>query len=337
MFRFAPALAVGVALACSPALAQADVTGNAQQSANIQPMPGYQLDSKQTRTVYCHMRDTGFNRVTLNIPLYQKSVKATKVERRKAGPGTSATPSDKQLRTAIKAARKCGLKVVLKPHIELPGGEWRSHVTFTNKQNRQADAWAKSWRGWMVKYAKIGRQEKASGLVIGTEQFGTTLNRYNKHNSKRWIATVKAVRKAGFKGDVTYAAYFGSSSRPRETLLLDRKFVRSLTYLGVTYYPARFETGSIAELTTVMRADRAKYFDKMRKRYGRKIVILETGLKTTNAALQSRWYEALLTSLNEIPYVKGVHVYRMPSTPWNEAGPRWWSGAVEWRVGRWFR
>jgi len=324
--RAAGLVALALLTAAHAAPVSAHVTDGSVQAANMQPMVDNQLDSPGAQQVFCDLSTTGFNTVTLVIPLFQAARKATTITPRAAGPGTAPTPSDAQLVTAIRNARQCGLKVVLKPHLELPGGEWRAHI----KGGRR---WQAAWNTWLVHYAKIGRAEGVDTLVIGNEQKGAVLP---KGSSARWVKTVAAVRRANPLIKVTYAAHTND-----EALLLPKKFVSKLDFLSLTYYPRpHTKSPSVAKLERSMRSDKTRYFDKIYRRYrGKHIVFAETGFRSialkdyyakgpqqvaqavVDTDLQRMQYEALLHFLDGISYVDGVMLFRAHNPP-TAGGPQ---------------
>lgn len=313
-------LASGLSLLALPA--HADVTGSGpSQGITVQTDPKVRLDSIATKQVFCDMRTIGANTVVLHIPLQQAGIHATKVERRPNRGHGAYTPSDSELVWAIRHAKQCGMLVVLKPTAELPhsekypNGEWRSHITFSDNQDALSKKWHESWRSWMVHYAKVAKAEGVTTLSVGTEMIGVTLDKCstdsdipkgvwscNKNNGTRWVETIKAVRKAAPKVNVTYAAYRGSWNRPKESTLLPTKMVKELNTIGVTYYPSNYAQ---------MKKDVKTYFDPMWKRYGKPIEFQESGFRASKGeAMQARDTRDLLRLADDLGHVGGLWYFR---------------------------
>ena len=185
--------------------------------------------------------------------------------------GTAPTPTDSQIRHAIRNAKACGVRyVVIKEGLWLPGNEWRARIPGTNKNQ-------KAWTKRLLHLQKIAVQEGASELVLGTEMRDSTTT---PGDGARWRGTVAALRKAdrNRKVKLTYAAHTTT-----ELLKVDKGFVKSLDGLMTTWYPRPLDTAhlSSAALREGMERDRVKYFDPAHKRYGSKFVGFgETGYRS---------------------------------------------------------
>lgn len=359
--RTVPAVlaAASVAAACGLASpAAADVRGKHMQAANMQPdvmtrpdgtrrIAG--LDAPGAKAVYCDLRETGANHVTLTWPLTQKTTTSTHITLREPNLayGRIGSMSEKQIRRAIRNARACGLKVVLKPHLEVDDNTWRGRIGAEAwaHDDKAADAWQREWEKWLLRYAKIARTEKGvDQLVLGTEQWGTVLAgrngvAFNPHNPARWAKTAKKVKtalrktKQGRKVHVTYALHTGY-----EAAGFPKVFAKQLWELGFTWYPNRDVTDqSLAGQTAAMRADFDKKLAPLHKRTGRKLFAAEVGFASlkwesrykkraeqtpddVDMARQATQYRAALTVLDATPYVDGAMIYRVGNVP-DAGGP----------------
>lgn len=314
MKRILPALAAGLVLAAVAVPAHADVKGNHMQSANIQAMPGQQLDSASVKAVYCDLKTTGLNHVTLNPVLIQDTPTSRVITKRKAKKNVEPTATDVQFRQAIRNARACGLGVVIAPHLELVDHSWRAKIPGSDVEFRE-------WTKWLLKYQGIGLDEGADTLIIGIEQKGMTA----KGNTARWLKTIAALRAAdpGRRMKLTYAAHTGD-----ELLLLDPKWVKKLDYISATWYPRVPKEGATyGDLKRKLAQDHGE-FKSAKKRYGKRIVLAETGLRSiawddrfaktpaevaaakVDLKVQERWFHALLHTVEGWSEVDGVMLYR---------------------------
>ncbi|MPZ22013.1 MAG: hypothetical protein GEU28_00345 [Dehalococcoidia bacterium] len=104
------------------------------------------------------------------------------------------TPTDASLRTFIREAHERGIRVLLKPHVDVETGDWRGEITPANDA-----AWFNNYKRMITGYARLAQQEGVEALVIGVE-FNTMQDR-----TLRWRQVISAVRRA-YDGQITYAA-----------------------------------------------------------------------------------------------------------------------------------
>jgi len=151
---------------------------------------------------------------------YQDSCYATEIF------STNKTPSDESMKRAIDRAHSLGMKVMVKPHVDLltiEAGGWRGEITCVRESDW--DKWFKSYKNFILHYAKLAEETKAEMFCIGTELTSTTA----AHTDK-WREIISAVRKV-YKGKLTYAANW------REEYLHIR-FWDALDYAGIdAYFP----------------------------------------------------------------------------------------------------
>jgi hypothetical protein len=109
--------------------------------------------------------------------------------------------TDAELVHVIERAHSLGLKVMLKPHLDLSipdPASGRHHIGFSGDETAWR-AWFKSYTDFITHYAALGQSTGAEYFVIGTELSATT------HRESDWRAVVDAVR-AVYSGKLTYAA-----------------------------------------------------------------------------------------------------------------------------------
>lgn len=133
---------------------------------------------------------------------------------------TADTPSDDSLRAAIRAARAAGLKVALKPHVDMLGGGARAWISPDDPGR-----WFATYRVHVLRYARLAQEEGCSLFVVGTEL--TLLSAPN--HWRDWRALIREVRGV-YSGPLTYAANWHSEFAVG--------FWRDLDFVGVdAYYP----------------------------------------------------------------------------------------------------
>jgi hypothetical protein len=104
----------------------------------------------------------GVQYVALNPRWTQEQIDSTTVQ-----PHQQMSPTDDDIRYAIRTAQTLGLQVFLKPQIDVTGGGWRGQIRFENE-----DAWSEwftSYEVFITHYAQLAEEEGASLLSVGVE------------------------------------------------------------------------------------------------------------------------------------------------------------------------
>jgi hypothetical protein len=106
------------------------------------------------------------------------------------------TPTDAAVERAVRELHGLGLKVMLKPHVDVKDGTWRGSI-------RPADTsrWFESYRSFLGHYAALAEANGVELLCVGTELATLSDSRY----AAEWLAVVGEVR-AAYRGPLTYAA-----------------------------------------------------------------------------------------------------------------------------------
>jgi hypothetical protein len=111
-------------------------------------------------------------------------------------PDPQSTPTDDGVRRAIDEMHGLGLKVMLKPHVDVKDGAWRGTITPGNPA-----AWFESYAEFMTHFASLAREKSVEMLCIGTELATMTDSRY----AGAWSNVITRIR-AVYSGALTYAA-----------------------------------------------------------------------------------------------------------------------------------
>ena len=102
---------------------------------------------------------TGLNTVELVPTWYQDTANSTVIYA-----DSQKTAADDGLVDVIGEFRAAGVKVVLKPHVDIKSGAWRGSLTPAD-----ASAWFDSYTAFIDHYAQIAQQESVEILSVGTE------------------------------------------------------------------------------------------------------------------------------------------------------------------------
>ncbi|RJQ42321.1 MAG: hypothetical protein C4534_10445 [Gaiellales bacterium] len=139
------------------------------------------------------MRATGANWVSLNVTQYMDYADSNVIAPQTGG----NTASDAAIIEAISDARARGMKVMLKPHVDvLREDVWRGEITPSDKA-----AWFASYRQFINHYAELSQRYGVDVLVVGSELASMS----GGENYAEWQRTVAEVR-ARYSGKLTYSA-----------------------------------------------------------------------------------------------------------------------------------
>jgi len=247
----------------------------------------------------------GANTVVVLVTGYQADAHAEAV--RESDPRTPTPASVQQL---VGAARALGLRVVIKPHVDLDDGAWRGHIGPANPAE-----WFDSYRAFVVPWASLAQSLGVEQFVVGTELAGTI------GHEVEWRRTITAVR-AVFRGDVLYAASWDEAGRV--------PFWDALDLVGVDFYfpvTDRHDAGRLEMLAGWQPwLDR---LERLHRQTGRDILLTEIGYRSidgagmapyafqTGAALdlgeQADLYWASLQATGDQAWVRGLYWWNWPA------------------------
>lgn len=256
---------------------------------------------------------TGAGWLQINPTWYQKDTRGSVMR------PTGETASDASVRHIIALAHRAGLKVLLKPHVDLPGDEDRAGI-------RPADPgrWFAAYTGFIVHYADLARRAGVAEFAVGTELAGVSADR------RAWLGVIAAVRRR-FDGPLVYAANYDEYHRVA--------FWDALDLIGIdAYWPlAGRPTTDVAALRRAWRpiVDRLAAFAA---RLDRPILFSEAGYVSQRGCTvepyswtisgengdteQAAAYEALLATLSGHRWWAGVHWWMWDDWPGSGETPK---------------
>lgn len=131
----------------------------------------------------------GSNAVVIVPTWYMERADSNSIE-----PDPSKTPDDAGLSQAITSARDAGLKVMVKPHVDVLDGTFRGDI-------RPSDpaAWFRSYESFVDRYAGLAASRGAELFSVGTELKSLTTD------TGPWQRVIDGVRER-FGGELTYSA-----------------------------------------------------------------------------------------------------------------------------------
>ncbi|HVM08554.1 MAG TPA: hypothetical protein VM345_08835 [Acidimicrobiales bacterium] len=222
-------------------------------------------------------------------------------------PDPLESETDASVRQAIRVAKSRGLKVFLKPHVDLKGfSGWRGDIRPSN-----LDEWFASYINFITTWARVAQQEGVEQFAVGTELASLS------GQTARWHGVVDAVR-SNFGGGLTYAANFDEYERVQ--------FWDRLDYIGVDAYfeLVKTPTTDVATLRNAW-APIAANLRTFSTRWSRPILFTEAGYVSQVGSTTQPWNWELSFIRSDAEQAAGYQA--MFEVFWNEpwfAGIHWW-------------
>ncbi|MEQ9405306.1 MAG: hypothetical protein RIM99_17085 [Cyclobacteriaceae bacterium] len=304
---------------------------------------------------FSSMKSIGTNFVALvpEATLYQNSLE---IRHRYSGDSTWYGESTEAVLEGIAQARKVGLQVMLKPHLE-PGfdlSDWNRPKLDRRDSASRADYFKSrneflesvemgiremtSWRGNLMSKDEAGWEQIAEGYrqyilsyavladSMNVELFciGTELKAMALEKPEYWRGLIREVRKI-YQGPITYAANWDSYDQV--------SFWDELDYIGVdAYFPlGDHQIPSIEESVEEWKVYKEEIIE-VQVRFNKPVIFTEWGYESEEYAGKTPWdsknpvnnevqvnlYEATFQSFWNEPWFQGVFVWRW--SPTNEFG-----------------
>jgi len=229
---------------------------------------------------------------------------------------TEKTPSDESLAHAIETIHKLGMKVMLKPHLDLletAGGAWRGEIYCGAEED---------WERWFENYADFIQYYAVFAQEYGVEIYciGVELSSIATSQSERWVSDVIRPIRNIYTGALTYAANWDGEYRKI-------KFWNELDYVGIdAYFPlSDKKRPDLKEIMEGWKRWEAE-LDDFQKSVGMPIVFTEVGYCSAAGAAETPWeeivigraeirlqadlYEALFRTFWDKPWFYGVYWWR---------------------------
>ncbi len=270
------------------------------------------------------LASTGAEWMALIVTGYQETPWSTTIDYT-----SPRTPTDAELAQVIAEAHRLGLRVTLKPHLDLEDeittGWWRGHIGTYFTTEEQWAAWFAAYRQFITHYAALAQQAGADQFVVGTELLGTT---HREADWRRVVADVRAV----YKGPLVYASLHSGE----ETSIA---WWDAVDYIGVdAYYPLNDdpeENPTVEELEAAWAGPKAT-LAALSARYGKPVIFTEIGYRSTAGCTAFPWdswrsgrvnwveqaaaYEAAFRQFYHEPWMAGMYWWFWPADPW-ASGP----------------
>jgi hypothetical protein len=210
---------------------------------------------------------TGTEWISLIVTGFQDTVSSTTISFT-----TLATPTDADLAHVIGEAHELGLKVMLKPHVDLLAPDsWRGQIGEEFTTEGQWEAWFASYRNFIEHYAELAQTYGADQFSVGTELVGTS------HREEDWRAVIAGVR-ARYDGPLVYAALYGGE----ETRLT---WWDAVDYIGVdAYYELTDRNDPSMDELRAAWSPHVTTLANLADTWGKAIVLTEVGYRSLDGA-----------------------------------------------------
>lgn len=238
-------------------------------------------------------------------------------------PLTLTTPTDDGVRRAIEELHALGLRVMLKPHVDVRDGTWRGQIAPSD-----AAAWFASYAEMLEHHAVLARETDVEMLCIGTELVTMTDTRH----LVAWTGVIDRVR-ALYPGLLVYAAN-GNSPADEFTSV---SFWSQLDLLGLDVYtPLTNSTGpSLEDLVSGWRRNRDGHdmvaaYRNFQGAHGKPLVFTEIGYRSADGTNRTPWdWEASMGADpgEQADCYQAVYEVWSGETAWMQ-GLFWWSWDV---------
>ncbi|MFE7168061.1 glycoside hydrolase family 113 [Streptomyces sp. NPDC057616] len=224
---------------------------------------------------------------------------------------TEETASDGSLRRIVRRAHALGLKVMIKPHVDLPGDEDRADI-----RPRDGAAWFTAYRRFITHYAGLAAATGTEQFAVGTELAGVS------GDLTGWTSVVRAVREH-YAGPLTYAANYDEYRKIR--------FWKELDLIGIdAYWPLSArptaDAGRLRRAWRPIRDELAAYAH----RQDRRILFTEAGYVSQRGSTTAPY--SWTVSRHPAPDEQAA-AYRALLDSFT--GSDWWAGVCWWMWDDW--
>lgn len=201
---------------------------------------------------------------------------------------TESTPSDASVKFIIEKAHEMGMKVMLKPHLDVidtSEGGFRGEIMCGT--DPEWEVWFNNYRDFIVHYAKMAQATKCEMLCIGTELTSIATIKEDK-----WKTIVIPPIKSAYKGPLTYAANWHDEYQ-------FVKFWDKMDYVGIdAYFPLSDKKIPTYEEIKAGWAPWIKDMEEFQKRVNKPIIFPEVGYCSAEDITRMPWEEAVGRPLN---------------------------------------
>ncbi|MEO6115308.1 MAG: 1,4-beta-xylanase [Pseudolysinimonas sp.] len=110
------------------------------------------------------------------------------------------TVTDDEVRWAIRAAKRRGLRVCLKPVVNVADGTWRAFISFFARDAPGEPSWSQwfaAYQAFVVHFARLAEEEGCDLFYVGCEMV------MSDGRDAEWRGVIRAAREV-YRGPITY-------------------------------------------------------------------------------------------------------------------------------------
>lgn len=293
---------VAAAISTEPALA---AVSDWQKGITLRLQNQPQADVLQSLK---RIKETGANFISITPGHLTNSKTSSNVDRK------PTTPSDELLIYTVQEAHNLGLKVMIKPHLDIEGGSWRANLDPSDKVT-----FFQNYSNMILHYADIAAATNAEQLSVGAELYKLSTN---PHNESYWRDLIAKIRPR-YNGSLTYSAnansqYYDEGSLP---------FWNALDYWGVSAYfkMADNSNPTVDSIKAEWQKIANDYLIPMSQKIKLPLIFAEVGYRSIDGAAmapenyslsasldlqeQADLYQALIEYWQDKDYFHGVHFW----------------------------
>jgi hypothetical protein len=240
-----------------------------QKGMSYTPWGKNSLQAASSDLSIVNMSQTGVQWIALTVFWFQDGRASTEISE----DFNYYSASKPSLVHAIERIHAAGMKVMLKPHVDMRTGEWRARI-------QPSAAWFNAYEQYIVNWAKFATENRVDMLCVGCEFVDAAESRQHETEWRRITASVRGV----FQGPLTYASNHGSE---QSVLWWD-----ALDYIGIdAYYSLTAKANpTLNELLSVWKS-RANLIESWRNRNwsNMPIIFTEIGYRSYDGANAEPW------------------------------------------------
>ncbi len=285
------------------------------------------------RIVSEFMKPVGANWVAIVVNCYQTTVASRSIiclpyeNKDGSNPWFRYTVPDATVARAVATAKAQGMKVMLKPHVDLlEDTRWRGEIGY-GKDERAWAEWFASYRGFITKYAALAKETGADALVVGTELVNTNrdascdANGTAAKRSKDWRGVVAAVR-AIYAGKLYYAANWGFNECGEDVQV---DWWDAIDAIGIdAYYGlAPEQVVTVPQLVESWRVWVTR-IEEIQRRYNKPVILTEIGFQSRIGGHNRRTFGTAVLNIQDQTDSYEATMQAFAGKPWL-AGMFWWA------------
>jgi hypothetical protein len=311
----------GLAWGCVVAVAAAAVAAPAYKGMTYTSFGSDVLSSSSSDQSLLNMSLVGTDTVALNFWWFQNSITSNSM----AEDDTRYSSTISSVAHAIDTIHSLGMKVLLKPMIDIDDGTWRAYANPSDK-----DQWFSNYTNFLGTFADMAQSKNVELFSIGCEM--NTLEQ--AANNQRWTNLISNMR-SRYSGKLTYSANWGALAG-NVGGYSNVPWWNQLDYIGIDAYFPIASTGNnnptLAQLQTGWQ-NNATDIQTWRSNSGltnKQVLFTEVGYQSTDTAAQTPYGVDNSNPQNQHPVDLQEQADAYNSLLSVMSTKPWWDGAFWW-------